>query len=570
MHKTVSASIGSTLFAVEESAYAALDAYLDSIRAHFAASPDADEIVADIENRIAEEFAEALGSKRKVILRKDVDAVIARMGTVEDFRDFDGAAPSGAPTDRSAARPVRLYRDADDQVLGGVCAGIAKYFSIDPIVVRLAFALSVFIGGFGVVLYILLWILLPEAKTAAEKVEMTGGRVTLSAIQRRIEEVVPPEKRQGIVGRAARFPFVVIGAVLRGIGRFLRAVLPIAARIVGLGILVGAAIAMAVGTFVFFAILINPGSPYIGFPLLQTVGWSSYVALLSAGYFAVLLPLLLALLVGISLVLLRNAVTPLVGGGIFAAWLVAIVAGGVTLFGIAPTLEAAIREFERATVVTHDDIADFDRVRADGIDRMEIARGDRFSIEVHGTEKAVALLEPAVEEGTLVLRGKPDEDRCIILCESRHARLVVTMPSLSAAEARDASRITLDGFGGDALELTATGVGRIRGTVAYGTLTLEAIDASRMDLEGTATSVTATASDVARIEAGNVTAQDVTATAEDASRITVDPRVSLRGKASDVSRIEYRTVPPTLEVETEDAARADIEHGDDSYEDRRF
>lgn len=568
MHKTVSASIGNALFTVEESAYASLDAYLRAIRSHFAATADADEIVADIEDRIAEEFSEALGAKRKVILQKDVDAVIARMGTVEDFRTFDGAPAAPAPA--ASPRRLRLYRDADDQIIGGVCSGIAQYFNIDPIVVRLAFLASLLVGGFGVVLYIALWVLLPEARTTTEKVEMTGGRVTLSAIQDRIDAVMPPEKRNGAIARVIRFPFAAIGAVLRGIGRLLKLLLPIAGRLLGVGALLWASFAMAATTFVFLALLTNPGSPYVGFPLLETVGFGTYVALLLSGYFAVFLPLLAVLLLGVSLMLLRNVVTFPAGGAIFSAWLLAIVAGGVVLFGAAPKLDTAMEEFDRQTSVA-DDASGFDRVRADGIDRFDITHGTGFSVTIRGSEKGVALADAVVENGTLVLRGLPEgDDDCLFLCPSRHVHVDITMPALAAVEAADASRVSLAGFSGATLELTARDVGRIDGKVSAETLTAKAMDAARISLSGTAAQFTASTNGVARVEALDFTVQHASVSAVDASRIAVDAQLSLEGEARDVARIDYVTPPPTFEVETSDAARTRSGDAGNRYDHGRY
>ncbi len=537
MHKTVSASIGSSLFVIEESAFATLDTYLKSIRAHFAATSDADEIVSDIEDRIAEEFTAALGAKKKVILPKDVDAVIARMGTVEDFRDFDGVERGTNAAERATPLgKLRLYRDADDQIIGGVCAGIAKYFSIDPLIVRIAFALSLLLGGFGVVLYVVLWILLPEARTTAEKVEMTGGRVTLSAIQSRIDAVVTPEQRKSVLARVIRFPFAIIGAVLRGAGRLLKTLLPIAARLLGVLATIWAAFAMAFVTFVFLALLTNPASPYIGFPLLETIGFGPYVALLLSGYFAAFLPLLFVLLVGASLVMLRNVFTWPATGGIFCAWLLAIVVGGVTIFGAAPKLETAILEFER-TVTREYAVGGFDDIRAEGVQRFEVRQGEEFSVVISGSERGVKSLTPISEKGILTVHHKREDDPCMILCFDDRATVIVTMPALGTIEAFDASRVTFGGFSGATLELFAQDVARIDGKISTGTLTTKAEDAARVTLSGTARDVSLAASDVARIDAFNLIAQRVTATASDASRIDVDARESLDATTTDVGQI---------------------------------
>ncbi len=132
MRKTVSVTLGGVLFQIEEDAYRSLDAYLSAIRAHFTRYPDPDEIVADIESRIAEEFGGMLSARKKVITQKDVDALITRMGTVEDFAEFEGEHTGEEPRTEDGKKREgaggwrmpqgRLYRDSEDQILGGVCA----------------------------------------------------------------------------------------------------------------------------------------------------------------------------------------------------------------------------------------------------------------------------------------------------------------------------------------------------------------------------------------------------------------------------------------------------------------
>lgn len=557
MHKTVSASIGNALFTVEESAYAALEAYLESIRAHFTSHADADEIVADIEDRIAEEFSDALGTRRKVILKKDVDAMIARMGTVEDFRTFDGDAHTAPePEPSPSIRKLRLYRDTDNQILGGVCAGIANFFGIDPIIVRLLFGLSVFLGGFGIVLYILLWIILPEAKTASEKVEMTGGRVTLASIQERIDVVMPPEKRRGILARIVRAPFVAIGIVLRAIGRTLRILLPVLMRIIGVVLMVVGSCAIAASSIAFFAVLLNPGSPYIGFPLLETVGFASYVALIGAGYFAIFLPLLLILLLGASLVMLRNIVTGPAIAGMAGAWLIAIVAGGVTLFGVAPVLEAALEE-HNDTVTRTFDVDAFDGIMGDGIERITVTRGDTFSVRITGTELPVSHIRPVINDGVLSLKSEPWKSECWIFCASRSARAEIVLPSLTRIEAHNASRIDVSGFSGAAVSLVSADIARLSVDGQWSDVTASASDASVLTLAGTTTTLHADATDISRIDAADLRSATADVSARDASRIAVDASLSLTGTVSDIARIAYEGEPDVLTIEQHDAGHVE-------------
>ncbi len=199
MHKTVSITIGGLLFHVEEQAYRRLDSYLQSVRAHFARIEDSDEIVGDIESRIAEHFSEKLGKSKQVINAKDVDELIATMGTVKDFEAFESAEAdhqaeketrSTEEEQFSARASRRLYRDPDDQVIAGVASGLAKYFGIDPAIVRIIFVVLIFAHGLGVLAYVILWIAVPAAKTPGQKLSMQGEPVTLRGFESQLHQTV--------------------------------------------------------------------------------------------------------------------------------------------------------------------------------------------------------------------------------------------------------------------------------------------------------------------------------------------------------------------------------------------
>src|SRR5689334_9884136 len=160
MNKTLTINLSGIVFHIDENAYDVFNAYIDSIRRHFASSEGKDEIMQDIEARIAEMFQLRVGENKQVITLRDVEEVTAAMGRPEQFGDEEAEA---AP-DREAPIPGvkrRLFRSTDDEIIGGVCSGIAAYFGIDPVWLRLAFVLSVIFFGGGVLLYIILWIVIP-------------------------------------------------------------------------------------------------------------------------------------------------------------------------------------------------------------------------------------------------------------------------------------------------------------------------------------------------------------------------------------------------------------------------
>ena len=173
--------LAKTPFSVEVDAKKSLEQYLDSIQKNMHAEPEA---MREIEARMVELLAERGVSKDGVISYDDVVAVQQQMGEPQDFAD--GEVPETVDTaETNASKPTkRLMRDPDNAILGGVCAGIAAYWGINPLWVRLLFIFSPFITfGTSLLIYIVLWISMPEAQTAAEKLQMRGEEVTLDSLK---------------------------------------------------------------------------------------------------------------------------------------------------------------------------------------------------------------------------------------------------------------------------------------------------------------------------------------------------------------------------------------------------
>ncbi|HVW66553.1 MAG TPA: DUF2807 domain-containing protein [Candidatus Peribacteraceae bacterium] len=195
MKKTISIQISGILFHVDDDAYEKLDQYLRSIRNHFAHLADRDEIVSDIESRIAEKFSEKLKKNKQTIMLKDVEGLIESMGTVADFEEFETGNRTSEEDmyeekpkqdERISHHPRRLYRDPDNKVFAGVASGLALYFGIDPVIVRVIFVVLALFHGLGIIAYIILWIAMPMARTHSQRMEMQGEPVTLSGLEENI------------------------------------------------------------------------------------------------------------------------------------------------------------------------------------------------------------------------------------------------------------------------------------------------------------------------------------------------------------------------------------------------
>ncbi len=188
MKKTLTVNLGGTVFHIDEDAYRLLDNYLSNLKIHFRKEASADEIIDDIERRISELFAEKLTAGSQVITITDVEEVIARMGKPEDMEAENDSEPSVGNATRTTIHR-RLYRNPDDKLLGGVISGMAAYLGWDVTLLRLLL-LVVLICGVGTLIpvYIVCWLVIPEARTAAEKLSMRGEAVTVENIGKTVTD----------------------------------------------------------------------------------------------------------------------------------------------------------------------------------------------------------------------------------------------------------------------------------------------------------------------------------------------------------------------------------------------
>ena len=191
MNKTVNINLAGIFFHIDEDAYLKLQRYLEAIKRSFTDSQGRSEIIADIEARIAELFSERVKHEKQVISNKEVDEVIAIMGQPEDYLvDDEIFEDEPKPySSRPYGRSKKLFRDTENSYIGGVASGLGHYLGVDALWVRLLWILLA-IGSVGTFLfiYILFWVLVPEAVTTADKLTMTGEPVNISNIEKKIKD----------------------------------------------------------------------------------------------------------------------------------------------------------------------------------------------------------------------------------------------------------------------------------------------------------------------------------------------------------------------------------------------
>ena len=188
MKKTFTINIRGIIFHIDEDAFDKLSNYLNSIKSCFNNSEGKDEIISDIEARIAEMLQAKISDNKQVITIEDISEIIAVMGEPEQIGAENGAQTKSNYSSTETRK--RLYRDPENKVLGGVCGGIGAYFNIDPIWIRVAFVVISFFGGSGLLLYIILWVIIPQAITTKERLEMRGEPINISNIEKSIREEI--------------------------------------------------------------------------------------------------------------------------------------------------------------------------------------------------------------------------------------------------------------------------------------------------------------------------------------------------------------------------------------------
>ncbi len=191
MKKTVTVNISGIIFHIDEDAYDRLNNYLRRIKTYFRREEGGDEIIAGIESRIAEMFQERSKNHSHAINIDDVNDAISQLGEPSQI-DGDKEDASSSSYSRESftedTAPRRLFRDPDNKYIGGVCSGLAAYFNIDPTFVRILFVILILLAGSTIFAYIILWIVIPRARTTADRLSMRGEKINLSNIEKAIRE----------------------------------------------------------------------------------------------------------------------------------------------------------------------------------------------------------------------------------------------------------------------------------------------------------------------------------------------------------------------------------------------
>ncbi len=423
--------LGRQSFTISVEAYKELHDYLGEIKAQVGkASGD---VVDEVELRMAELLTERGVTDEKVVLAEDVKYLKEQLGEPHDFKDED--EEQAETTDKTEdGAPKRLFRDNDRAMFAGVAAGLSAFFGVDVTIIRLIFILLTFFGGSGIVIYIVLWLIVPEARTSSERLQMRGKAVTVDSLKEVID-------RANISGAAER-----VGKVSQqigvGIGRQLSKIIETCAKIL-LGI-TGSVIMLAAGALFVGAsiasayMLIHGGkmADQVVFP----VGAEAVAGVLCAMVVLYALALLL-MVAGLSMARRKTVVR----GWVVAATIgVFLIAGGLgTAFGfdIAPQIRDKYRALHHTQTTA---VQPFSKLNVIGKDvKFDFVPDDKYSVEVayFGKTNKVSDITQKVDDDTLTVdttKYTNEGEKCVTFCLYSGDWLTVKIhaPTLQVANVR--------------------------------------------------------------------------------------------------------------------------------------
>ena len=349
MKKTVNVNLAGMFFHIDEDAYGKLKRYLDAIKKSLTDPQGSDEIIRDVEARISELFSEKTKHNSQVISMKELDEVIAVMGQPEDYMVDEDIFKDSTPNDngKSPETSKKLFRDIDDKFVAGVSAGLGHYLGIDVIWIRLIWVILVLIGfGSPLLVYLILWILVPTAESTADKLRMTGEPINISNIEKKFKEgydaVADKVKSadydkygQRVKSGASGF-FDTLASILRALVKLVVKFIGVLLVIFSLSTLIG----LIIGLFAFGSIdLWGQGDVMEYVTLVDTT--NSPVWLISLlTFFAVGTPFFVLFILGLKLLIdnLKSIGTP-AKIVLFVLWILSIV--GLSVLGIQQATEQA-------------------------------------------------------------------------------------------------------------------------------------------------------------------------------------------------------------------------------------
>ncbi|AZQ43997.1 PspC domain-containing protein [Nonlabens ponticola] len=391
MNKTININLAGLFFHIDEDAYLRLQRYLAAVRKSFAGSTGSDEIMSDIESRIAELFLERRANDQQVISASHVEEVITIMGQPEDYEVdeeiFD--EPKNRSRKSYSGANKQLFRDTQNGYIGGVSAGLSYYLGIEMIWVRVLMVLLAFLtAGYSILGYIVLWIFVPDAVTTNQRLTMMGKEVNISNIEENFKAGFEPvadgqtdASHSNVVGQRGKRGTVKFFSFL---GRLIKGIAIAFVKILGLILFLAgsiALVALVVSTITASAVNVDGNSLLRFFnvviPAEQASWWFVLAIILAAG-----IPLFLLAILGLKMLVSR---LKSIGGKTYLSltgvWIIAVIVLSVMVGQLAAST-ATSATVQRVDTANIDDNIVFEMALETSNDRTMNLNNNEIGFEV--------------------------------------------------------------------------------------------------------------------------------------------------------------------------------------------
>ncbi len=511
MKRTLTINLNGIIFNIDEDAYQMLDNYLIEIKRHFSADEEK-EILEDIEARIAELLLEKNRNKDAVVTIERITEIIETLGYASQFEenDNDGEQPKSENQEgKKNKRHRKFYRDADNQILGGVAAGLAAYLQISVVLVRILFFILAIIGfGWTILAYIICWVVRPEAKSTAQKLEMKGEEPTIDNIRNYLNS---EEFNSSAANVASK-----VGGVLAIIFKIM-------------AVMVG--IVMAAFGVIIILSIISVGIALIVGTLQSPIPSTTLFVVFAITFTLSLIIPTIAIIIN-TIRLLRNSTKPrnkVASWSWFSIWALSVLSSIIIFIFICKGYESLNHRFN---YYYFDNLSSINVNESDKITK-EYHRNSEFNtIEVDGGAK-VLLVPDTVNYVEMYASGQTQEMTNIRIDNNTlyinkwnrtpNTKIVVHYKELSGITANSASYIYNRGkLRGETIKIEANTASKIELDVKCDTIHISATTASKIELDGAANYATIMAATASKVEVDDMRIAKARATATTASLIEVE------------------------------------------------
>ena len=398
----------------------------------------------------------------------------------------------------------RYYRDSDEKVLGGVAMGVANYFSIDVSLVRILFLISIFFGGFGVLIYFILWFITPEATTVGEKMSMKGYSVTLENIEKYVEEKINPEdKEENILMKIILFPFRIAGPILNGFIKLVAPFIKIALSIILFSVSVAIIFIIVLLALNQFELLDQASADIrVNLLVLDGVNLGAIIneiptAIMSSLYLNLFLTLILMIMM-ITKFLFNRQMFGLPGSiVVFFVWLINTSFNGIALPVLIEKWEkdGIVDEWIESGVLDSYDnyqtysksfeIKDFDGLRISIPANIVIRESDTYLVKIDATEREFENLVVEKTSGDILrIYSERDRWRWNEWKNENKTSIVIEMPNINILQASAASNSDIEFSSIEDLTIRLSGASDLDLNSDVSNLIAHVSGASDFDIEG--------------------------------------------------------------------------------------